>query len=233
LTSRYTDDYPDVVAIRRTIADLRQKMAKAPEPSVAAAASSAPKPTDPVSVQQLRAQLRAMEQGISQKKRDQGAIQTQLRLYQERVASTPAVEEEYKSVTRDNQTSHAFYDGLLKNVNDSKMATDLEKRQQGEQFRVMDEANLPENPYFPKPPVFISGGLAAGLVLGFLVVALLEYLDTALRSERDVWAFTKLPTLGVIAFTGDEAAVKTKRRWFGRGSPDMTAGSKPLMNAGG
>jgi len=233
LTSRYTDDYPDVVAVRRTIADLRLKMAKAPAPSIVAAPSSAPKPSDPASVQQLRAQLRAMEQGIAQKKRDQGAIQAQLRLYQERVASTPAVEEEYKSITRDNQTSHAFYDGLLKNVNDSKMATDLEKRQQGEQFRVMDEANLPENPYFPKPPVFISGGLAAGLVLGFLVVALLEYLDTALRSERDIWAFTKLPTLGVIAFTGDEAALKTKRRWFGRGSPDMTAGSKPLMNAGG
>jgi polysaccharide chain length determinant protein (PEP-CTERM system associated) len=233
LTSRYTDDYPDVVAIRRTIADLRQKMAKAPAPSVVAAASSAPKPTDPVSVQQLRAQLRAMEQGIAQKKRDQGAIQAELRLYQERVASTPAVEEEYKSVTRDNQTSHAFYDDLLKKMNDSKMATDLEKRQQGEQFRVMDEANLPEDPYFPKRPVFISGGLAAGLVLGFLVVALLEYLDTALRSERDIWAFTKLPTLGVIAFMGNEVAVKTKRRWFGRGSPDMTAGSKPLMNAGG
>ncbi len=26
--------------------------------------------------------------------------------------------------------------------------------------------------------------------------ALLEYMDTAVRSERDIWAFTKLPTLG-------------------------------------
>jgi polysaccharide chain length determinant protein (PEP-CTERM system associated) len=233
LNSRYTEDYPDVVANKRAIADLRQRMAKAPPPSAVSAVSSAPKVTDTLSVQQLRAQLRAMEQGIAQKKRDQGAIQAELRLYQERVASTPAVEEEYKAVTRDNQTSHAFYDDLLKKMNDSKMATDLEKRQQGEQFRVMDEANLPEDPSFPKRPVFISGGLAAGLVLGFLVVALLEYLDTAMRSERDVWAFTKLPTLGVIALTDEGAAVKTKRRWFGRGSPDITAGSKPLMNAGG
>ena len=95
-------------------------------------------------------QIRAMDQGIAQKKRDQAAIQAQLHLYQERVASSPAVEEEYKSITRDNQTAQAFYDDLLNKMNQSKMATDLEKRQQGEQFRVMDEPNLPESPSSPK-----------------------------------------------------------------------------------
>jgi hypothetical protein len=207
-------------------------MAKAPA-AAPPPTTSTPKPSDSMGVQQLRAQLRAMELGIAQKKHDQGAIQLQLRMYQERVASSPAVEEEYKSITRDNQTAQTFYDDLLKKMNDSKMATDLEKRQQGEQFRLMDEANLPEEPAFPKRPVFVGGGLAAGLALGLLVVALLEYLDTAVRSERDVWAFTKLPTLGVITFAGEESTEKTKRRWFGRGSPDVTAGSKPLMNAGG
>jgi polysaccharide chain length determinant protein (PEP-CTERM system associated) len=233
LTAQYTDDYPDVVAVRRKIKELRQEMAKAP---VAAppAATSAPKPSDSLGVQQLRAQLRAMELGIAQKRRDQAAIQAQLRMYQDRVASSPAVEEEYKSITRDNQTAQAFYDDLLKKMNDSKMATDLEKRQQGEQFRLMDEANLPEEPAFPKRGVFVTEGLAVGLFLGLLIVGLLEYMDTALRSERDIWAFTKLPTLGVITFTGEEPIVTAKRKWFGRGSSDITAaGSKPLMNAGG
>jgi len=79
----------------------------------------------------------------------------------------------------------------------------------------------------------VGGGLALGLALGLLAVGLLEYLDTALRSERDIWAFTKLPTLAVIAYSGEESPVKVKRRWFGRGSSDVTAGGKPLMNAGG
>ncbi len=234
LTGRYTDDYPDVVSVRRKIKELRQKMAASPPPTTTSASSlTAPKPTDSLGVQQLRAQIRAMDQGIAQKRRDQAAIQSQLHMYQERVASSPAVEEEYKSITRDNQTAQAFYDSLLSKMNDSKMATDLERRQQGEQFRVMDEPNLPESPAFPKRPVFVGGGLGAGLALGLLIVALLEYLDTALRSERDIWAFTKLPTLGVIAFNGDPGLVITKRRWFGRRSPDLTAGTKPLMNAGG
>ena len=231
LSSRYTDDYPDVKAVRTKIAELRKKMADAPA-TTAVASPSTPKATDSMGVQQLRAQIRAMEQGIAQKKRDQAAIQAQLHTYQERVASSPAVEEEYKSITRDNQTAQAFYDDLLNKMNQSKMATDLERRQQGEQFRVMDEPNLPESPAFPKRPVFVGGGFGVGLVLGLLIVALLEYLDTAVRTERDIWAFTKLPTLGVIGFNGEEP-VTSKRRWFGRRSPNITAGTKPLMNAGG
>ena len=233
LTSRYTDDYPDVVAVKRKIAELRQKMAAAPTTPTPATASTAPKPTDSPGVQQLRLQLRAMDQGIAQKKRDQAAIQAQLHTYQERVAASPEIEEEYKAITRDNQTAQNFYDSLLAKMNDSKMATDLEKRQQGESFKVMDEPNLPESPTFPKRPVFVGGGLGAGLALGLLIIAVLEYMDTAVRSERDIWAFTKLPTLGVIGFNGQQEPVTTKRRWFGRKSPDITAGANPLMNAGG
>jgi polysaccharide chain length determinant protein (PEP-CTERM system associated) len=232
LTSRYTDDYPDVVAVKRKIAELRQKMAAAPPPAPATT-STAPKTTDSPGIQQLRLQLRAMDQGIAQKKRDQAAIQAQLHTYQERVAASPEIEEEYKAITRDNQTAQNFYDSLLAKMNDSKMATDLEKRQQGESFKVMDEPNLPESPTFPKRPVFVGGGLGAGLALGLLIIAALEYMDTAVRSERDIWAFTKLPTLGVIGFNGEQEPVTTKRRWFGRKSPDITAGANPLMNAGG
>ena len=69
-------------------------------------------------------------------------------------------------------------------------------------------------------------------MLGLAIVALLEYLDTALRSDRDIWAFTKLPTLGVIGFSGEPETVATKRQWFGRRGPKITADTKPLMNAG-
>ena len=232
LTSRYTDDYPDVVSVRRKIADLRQKIAQAPPPSTAPV-STAPKATDSASAQQFRLQLRAMDQEIERKKHDQAAIEGQLRTYQERVASSPEIEEEYKAITRDNQTAQNFYNSLLAKMEDSKMATDLEKRQQGESFKVMDEPNLPESPTSPKKPVFVGGGLAAGLGLGLLIIAVLEYMDTAVRSERDIWAFTKLPTLGVIGFNGEQEPVTMKRRWFGRKSPDVTAGANPLMNAGG
>jgi capsular polysaccharide biosynthesis protein len=84
-------------------------------------------------------------------------------------------------------------------MNESSMATALEQRQQGEQFHVMDAPNLPDTPIFPNPFLFAGGGFAVGLLLGLALAALLEYRDTSLRNERDIWAFTKLPTLAIIS----------------------------------
>jgi capsular polysaccharide biosynthesis protein len=103
-------------------------------------------------------------------------------------------------------------------MNNSQMATDLEKRQQGEQFTVMDAANLPDAPFSPKRNLFLGSGAGFGLVLGLAIAALLEYRDTSLRSDRDVWAFTKLPTLGVIGYSATAVRQARERggrkRWF-------------------
>ena len=63
----------------------------------------------------------------------------------------------------------------------------------------MDPPNLPDAPSFPNRTKFAAAGLAGGLFLGLLLAALLEYRDTTLRTELDVWAFTKLPTLAVLS----------------------------------
>jgi polysaccharide chain length determinant protein (PEP-CTERM system associated) len=230
LTAHYTDDYPDVVAVRRRIADLRAQMAK-PRAAAPTATNPSANRDEPINIVQLRAQIRGMDMTIAQKVRDQAAIQAQVRTYQGRLASSPMVQEEYKTVTRDYQTSLANYNDLQQKMNSSKMATSLEIRQQGEQFKVMDAANLPESPEYPKKGIFMGGGFGAGMLLGLLIVSWIEYRDTAVRSERDLWAFTKLPTLAVIAFSQESYAEK-KRSWFkfGKGKDHIEPTAKPVMN---
>jgi polysaccharide chain length determinant protein (PEP-CTERM system associated) len=215
LTNHYTDDHPDVIAVRRKIAVLRKKMAEpvaAPVP-VVAAPTNAPKRPESQGILQMRAQLKALELGIQSKRAEQAQLQGNIRMYQDRIQSSPLVEEQYKELTRDYDSAEKFYNDLLTKMNHSKMATDLERAQQGEQFRIMDEPNLPDGPTFPKRWVFFIGGLCVGLVLGLGIVALLEYRDTALRTERDVWAFTKLPTLAVIGIA-EPFVVQTEKRGF-------------------
>ena len=211
LSSHYTADYPDVIAARRKIAEMRQQIAAlppVPTPS-ANAATVTPGAIPPASrydssaVQQLRSQIHALDLGIDDKRKEQAQIQGNIHIYQDRIQSSPLVEEQYKQLTRDYQTAQTFYDSLLAKMNQSKMATDLEKRQEGEQFKVMDEPNLPDGPTYPKRSVFAGVGLAIGLALGMMIVAMLEYKDTALRTERDVYAFTRLPTLAIIAFSSE------------------------------
>jgi polysaccharide chain length determinant protein (PEP-CTERM system associated) len=237
LARRYTDDYPDVVAVRRKIKELKAQIAAAPPapvtPPTTSMASS--RNSDSPGVQQMRAQLRSLEQGITAKRHEQALIQNQVRIYQDRISSSPLIQEEYKTLTRDYSTAQSFYDELQKKMQQSTMATDLERRQQGEQFSVMDQPNLPDSPMFPKRGVFVGAGFMGGLILGVMFVAWKEYRDTALRSERDVWAFTKLPTLGVISFSGEVMeSPKARGRWrFGKRRTEIHSAGKPLVNTGG
>lgn len=234
LEARYTPDYPDVVTLSRKIAELQQQLAQPsthPNPTTAGTGTSA-RP-EPPQILQLRAQLHAMQQGIINKKQDQARLEQQIRMYEGRIESSPMVEQEYKQVTRDYQTALQFYNELLAKMNQSSMATDLERRQQGEQFRVMDAPNLPEEPTFPNRRVFATMGIAAGLALGLLLSALLEYRDTAMRNERDVWAFTKLPTLAVISHLDSAPQLGMRGAKRSRLFPKFTRHTKVLEGSRG
>jgi len=230
LKARYTPDYPDVIAVQRQINDLQKQMASAPTTS-SAATSTTPHYDSPGTMQ-LRAQVTAMTQAIAQKRQQQGELQAQIRQYQGKIQSTPLVEAKMKDLTRDHQTAQDFYDSLLTKMNNSQMATDLERRQEGENFKIMDDANLPDAPTFPNRGMFAAGGLALGLGLGVLLIAFLEYRDKSLRTERDVWTFTKLPTLATIALI-HEAKGKTKSSIGSLLKKDVTPTDKSLANVGG
>lgn len=203
LAAIYTPDYPDVAAMQRKIDNLRKEIAKeAVKPEKPKTAQA---PPDTPQLRQLKAQLHMEQQSMAAAKQEQNQLQQQLRFYEARIQASPQIEEEYKQITRDHDTALKFYNTLLAKMNESSMATALEQRQEGEQFRVMDAPNLPDAPVFPNHLKFAGGGLAGGLMVGLLLTALLEYRDTSLRSERDIWAFTKLPTLGVIGYIDDLA----------------------------
>jgi capsular polysaccharide biosynthesis protein len=92
------------------------------------------------------------------------------------------------------------------------MANDLERRQEGEQFEVLDPANLPSGPSFPKKSLFTLGGLGGGLGLGLAIAFLLELQDTSLRTRKDVEFLLQLPVLASIPDIDKLAGKKTTGR---------------------
>jgi polysaccharide chain length determinant protein (PEP-CTERM system associated) len=224
LENHYTPDHPDVVAISRQIADLQAEIAHAPtQPGPGAAAAVASIPESP-QLQQLKAQLHGAQQAMAAAKEEQSGIEKQVRDYEAKISSSPMVEEEYKQVTRDHETALQFYNSLLTKMNESSMATALERRQEGEQFRLMDAANLPEEPTSPNRLVFAGGGFGLGFVLASLIAGLLEYRDTSVRNERDIFAFTKLPTLAIISHIDNlpqRAPENSGWKLFSRGNKTM------------
>jgi polysaccharide chain length determinant protein (PEP-CTERM system associated) len=226
LQGRYTDDYPDVVKTKKDIAELQKKLKE-----INSAAANAPAATttsdqaslsEPPEIQQLRLQIHQYQQVITQATRDQQRLQDQIKIYQGRVALSPAVEEQYRKLTRDYDTAQKFYDDKSKQEKDSQTQTAMEREQQGEQMQLLISAGLPDTPSFPNRLLFAGGGLGAGLALGFGLAMWLELRDQSVRTERDVLAVLELPVLSQIPWVGVEASEKNgngKRKFgFGFGS---------------
>jgi polysaccharide chain length determinant protein (PEP-CTERM system associated) len=199
LRTKYTSDHPDVIKLQHDIAAMKQQIAESEQQNKSLGVEKPSKTgAEPAQIQQLRAQIHQYDQVIKERTAQQEDIQKQIALYQARVQSSPGVEQEYKELTRDYQTALDFYNDLLKKRDQSAMASDLDRSQQGEQFRVLDPANFPSRPSFPKKTYFVGGGFAGGLALGFGLALLLQMQDTSMRTERDVELALQFPVLAMI-----------------------------------
>ena len=202
LRTRYTDEHPDVTKVKNEIAQLQQRIHEQAAPTQAE--NEAEKPgasVETAQAQQLRAQLHQIDVTVHERMAEQLRLREQISRVQAKLELTPAVAQQYKALTRDYQTALNIYTDLLKKQNDSEMSRDLLRRQQGEQFRVLDPPSLPQQPTFPNRRLFAFGGLAGGLGFGLAIAFLLEAQDTTLRTEKDVELLLKLPTLAVIPAT--------------------------------
>jgi polysaccharide chain length determinant protein (PEP-CTERM system associated) len=198
LQARYTDDYPDVLKMKRDIASLKKKIADSESQTSTDSVPPSKSRVEPQQIAQLRAQIHTFDQVIAERSKEQDQIKKQISVLQARVESSPMIEQQFKQLTRDYQTALEFYNDLLKKRDQSAMASDLERRQEGEEFRVLDPPNLPDQPSFPNVRLFALAGLVGGLGLGFGLAYILEMQDTSLRTERDIEVSLRLPVLAMI-----------------------------------
>jgi polysaccharide chain length determinant protein (PEP-CTERM system associated) len=194
LQTKYTDDHPDVIKVKTEIAAVKKKIVE----SDADKGLTDQPGSEPAQFRPLRQQIVAFDQTIAAKTAQQARIQEEIKKYQERVQLSPSIEQQYKALTRDYQTALDAYNDLGRKRTQSTMATDLERDQEAEQFRIMDAANLPGAPSFPNRPLFGVGGFGAGLSLGMGIAFLLELRDTTLRTEIDVERALELPVLAMV-----------------------------------
>jgi polysaccharide chain length determinant protein (PEP-CTERM system associated) len=221
LLSRYTPDHPDVIKAKTQIEQLKKRMSDAPKES--APASGRTSATEPAAVQQLRARLRQDDLSIADLTKRQGQIQSQIAVLQGKIQASPAVEQQYKELTRNYQTALEGYNELLKHRDQAAMGRDLNRQQVGELLRVLDPPSLPTTPSFPKLPVFGGAGAAAGLAAGLGILYLIAALDTSMHTERDVETCLQLP---VLALVPNVAPAGRAHQHPGKGSGLSLAGTR-------
>jgi len=215
LRTQKTSDHPDVKALERSLKDLESQ-------ATAAAAAQPPSKDTVVSTAQTQRQRRVRElvdqiadidRGFAERRADESKLRSALAQYQSRLEAVPTRQAELVGLTRDYSTLQGSYQSLLAKREEAKIAVNLERRNIGEQFRVLDAAKVPQRPFSPDRPRIYLSGAAAGLILGLLLVAVLEYRDSTFKREEEVVRVLALPVLAIVpVMISDRQRGATQRR---------------------
>ena len=199
LETRYTPKHPDIIRLRKIISDLEtnkqnNKDAEGMSEYIPANAK--------MEVEQIKVNISTLTTDISK-------LNSQVRDYEKRIENTPQREQELKSIERDYENKKATYSMLLNKKLETELSVNMEKKQKGEKFLILDPAMLPEKPVFPNMKMLFLLTLVAGPNIGLGLIFLLEYMDTSFRSPKDVESYLGFSVLATVPIICDQ---KYKRK---------------------
>lgn len=205
--TRYTEKHPDVIRLKKMISELKEKDEKdnndASNKSKFILEGSQYIPMNlRIKSGQIKAEIVAHEADISN-------LISQIRVYQRRVDDTPKREQELYLLERDYKNIKKTYDVLLSKKMETGISINMEKKQKGEQFQIIQGASLPEKPTFPNMKLLFILTLAAGLNIGLGLLLLLEYLNTSFRSPEDIESYLNFSVIATLPKVYNE---KDKRK---------------------
>jgi polysaccharide biosynthesis transport protein len=187
LLERYTPQYPAVAKINEKILEKEALLTKLRGGGAAGAASSIPMAVgEDISMAQLRGQLQSNRLEIENLSKDEKELKAAIARYQTRLNQTPVREQQIAGIMRNYELLKLDYADLLNKEMQSQMAGDLEKRKQGEQFRVIDRPSLPTIPSSPNRIKFGLGGAAGGILLGLALAFVVDFRNVSFHSEKEV-----------------------------------------------
>ncbi len=216
LLTRLTPEHPDIIRTKRLIEELERKVkadaAVTPAPGVPSVAESPQQLQRRERLREMRAELESLARQIAFKESEEKRLRDTVVDYQNRIAAVPGLESEWIALTRDYDTQKESYRQLLAKSENSRVAADLERKQIGEQFRILDPARVPIRPISPNRRKINGLGAALGLFLGLGVAVLLEFRSSSFRSEADVVELLNLPVLALVPLVETAADLRARRR---------------------
>jgi polysaccharide chain length determinant protein (PEP-CTERM system associated) len=207
----WKDERPEVRTTHRMIDDLQKKL----DLEALARPVSGDAGISPAELERQKRltddqnQLTQLDKQIAYEQTEQKRLQTVAAGLQQRVDDVPARESELLDLNRDYATLSALYSNRLAKKEEADLATNLQRRQIGESFKLLDAARVPERPTSPNRPLLNLDGLAGGLAVGLLLVGLLEYRDKSFKADDEIVKLLSVRVLAVVPFM--ESAANHRR----------------------
>ena len=130
------------------------------------------------------------------------------------IVGTPAVAEQLDGLKREYEHLFSSYQDFSRRHQEASVQAQLERRQLGEQFRVLEAAFQASDPSSPNRPLIIALGVFFGLALGGGLAVVIEAADTTAHNPRRLQSSFGLPVLASIPriwLEADRVALRRKR----------------------
>lgn len=213
LRLRYHDTYPDIVALKEQIAELRNQRYRASQSGeLDQSVSEGDQLVNPLyqeisaEVAKTRASVRTQESRINSL---QGLIAEQEKRM-ERIQENKA---QYSELTRDMEVNEQIYNDLLKRREKARVSMHLDIEGQGLNYRINETAQYPLDPTGPQFQMFASAGLILGALAPFGLAAGVLQVDPRIRARKQLEEGIGLPVLAEIPKVRTPYE-KRKDRWL-------------------
>ena len=201
LQGKYTPLHPTMVLARSQVEELEARIALLRRSGSSAPPAGTEYPDtggESNEVRRLRDQIVAIDFEIAAKKKEIAATNRTMDLVQSKVERLPQREQELISLSRDYGNIKNSYEDLLKKKLQANISENIEEKQQGEQFIVLEPAILPAKPIKPNRLQILALALMASLVIGAGGAVALEVMNPKLRGAKDFKGFFDLPILACL-----------------------------------
>lgn len=196
LRTRFTDQHPDIIALRKQIAELEVGAAKeaAAGPGGGRKTDVANPLYDQVKVRLVEAEttVASAERRVKQAEEDQASLE-------EKARATPGVQAQAQDLDRDYAVKKKNFDELLQRREQTTIAEAADTSADKIQFRIIDPPQTPVVPAAPNQPMLLSGVFAFGVSAAIVLPLLLLQFD---RSFSTITALQGLglPVLGSVSW---------------------------------
>ena len=196
----WTDDHPDVVALKRQIAALKAQ-------GGGGYAGGTPNPAY-LSIKSMQAERAATVQALNARR---AQIQADINAMTAQQISDPGFAAEQERLERDYDVLKKQYDKLVSDRGDVRLQGDVQSETKSATFRVIDPPSVPSSPVSPNRPLLLFGvmivGIGAGIGAAFAMDQVRRTFPTAQRLSKAAG----LPVIGSITETLNPSQIADRK----------------------
>lgn len=141
----------------------------------------------------------------------QAQIEGEIAALQETIEATPANTIALQTMQRDYENIRRQYDQAVSNRARAETGDIIESLSKGQRISVIEQAIAPEEPSSPDRPKLVVAGIGGGMMLGLGLIALLEFLNSAVRRPVDITSKLDIVPFATLSFIRTKQEIRRRR----------------------